>query len=130
MWCKEGWSDATCCEGLTCVSVDVADGMLIYLHIYTSLVIYLSTCLVLYLRNNMYRHDRVGSLHIRRHQARGQSDCGSAAEVIFVMSRFNEGLSMRDDSIGLHLNIDNCEYWWAQYKHPCARGLVITWSLS
>ena len=41
MWCKEGWSDATCCEGLTCVSVDVADGMLIYLHIYTSLVIYL-----------------------------------------------------------------------------------------
>ena len=41
MWCKEGWSDATCCEGLTCVSVDVADGMLIYLHIYTSLVIYI-----------------------------------------------------------------------------------------
>ena len=123
MWCKEGWSDATCCEGLTCVSVDVADGMLIYLHIYTSLVIYLSTCLLMYLRNNIYRYDRVGSLHIWRHQARGQSNCGSAAEVIFVMSRFNDALSMVDDSIGLYLNIDNCEY--------CrARGLVITWSLS
>ena len=52
MWCKEGWSDATCCEGLTCVSVDVADGMLIYIS--KSLVIYLSTCLLMYLRNNIY----------------------------------------------------------------------------
>ena len=39
MWCKEGWSDATCCEGLTCVSVDVGDGMLIYLlHIYRVII--------------------------------------------------------------------------------------------
>ena len=41
MWCKEGWSDATCCEGLTCVSVDVADGMLTYLHIYKSTYLFI-----------------------------------------------------------------------------------------
>ena len=27
MWCKEEWGDAQCCEGLTCVPVDVDEGM-------------------------------------------------------------------------------------------------------
>ena len=27
MWCKEEWEDAQCCEGLSCVPVDVDEGL-------------------------------------------------------------------------------------------------------
>ena len=53
MWCKEGWSDATCCEGLTCVSVDVSDGMLIYLHIYKSSYLFIYLLAFLHISTGM-----------------------------------------------------------------------------